>query len=328
MAAEAWECLAVNARCVFGSQSDTLTLDVPSSDISRWRAVVRVLRSPMDALGCALFPASCCVCSNPLLRFTSTPVCDPCWNLLPAQSGTLCTICGEDLGVATFSTGNPRPAADCFCRACSMAPPPFRRAVSHGVYQGTMRALVHAFKYDRITPLADRLGAHLASAIATLAPDAPGKLLVVPVPLHGSKKRNRGFNQAELLARGAIKSLRQSSPSFDLQLAVGVLMRSHTTASQFGLTLHQRRENLRGVFSVPNPARVAGRDVLLVDDIYTSGATARACSKALLKAGAASVWVATLARAQREGVAFWNPNFGKTAGAFGNPREPVSSSGS
>lgn len=303
-----------------------MTLDVPSSDISRWRAVVRVLRSPVDSLGCALFPASCSLCGNPLLRFTSTPVCDLCWNHLPAQSGSLCTICGEDLGIATFSTGNPRPEADCLCRVCSMAPPPFQGAVSHGVYQGTMRAVIHAFKYDRVTPLAKRLGAHLASAIATLA-DAPQRLLVVPVPLHGSKKHSRGFNQAELLACAAIKSLRRSNPSRDLQLASGVLMRSHATASQFGLTLHQRRENLRGVFSVPNPTRVAGRDVLLIDDIYTSGATARACSKALLKAGAASVWIATLARAQREQVAFWNPNFGKTAGAFGNTREPVSSSG-
>lgn len=244
----------------------------------------------------------------------------------------LCRICGEDLGIATFSTGSPRPEEDCVCQTCRLVPPPFRRAVAHGVYQGTLRGLIHALKYEGTTTVATGLGQQVAAAIATLAADAPFEgeqdMLVVPVPLHRSKQRSRGYNQVELLARAALKSLRRNHPSWRLTLANGVLSRSRATESQFGLTLRQRRQNLSGAFSVPEASRVKGRDVLLLDDIYTSGATARACSKALLQAGARSVWVVTLARAQREGVAFWNPNFGKTAGTQANVREPVSSPGS
>ena len=290
--------------------------------------MVRVLRSPMDALGCALFPASCCACGNPLLRLTLSPVCDSCWNKLPAQSGTVCRVCGEDLGIATFSTGNPRQAEDCVCQVCRLAPPPFRRAVAHGIYQGTLRDLIHSLKYERVTPIANGLGYRLASAIARLAGEAPSEMLVIPVPQHRSKQRSRGYNQAELLARAALKILRHTHPEWKLQLSSETLVRSRETASQFGLTIRQRRDNLRGVFSVPDGERVAGLDILLIDDIYTSGATARACGKALIKAGAASVWVATLARAQREGVAFWDPNFGKTAGAFNRVGNQSSSPGS
>jgi ComF family protein len=200
--------------------------------------------------------------------------------------------------------------------------------VAHGVYQGRLRGLVHALKYEGTTPVADGLGKRLALAIASLAAEAPSEMIVVPVPLHRSKQRSRGYNQVELLTKAALKSLRRSHPSWRLTLASGALTRSRATESQFGLTLRQRRLNLSGAFSVPEAGRVMGRDVLLIDDIYTSGATARACSKALLAAGAASVWVATLARAQREGVAFWNPNIGNTAGALANVREPVSSPGS
>jgi predicted amidophosphoribosyltransferase len=94
-----------------------------------------------------------------------------------------------------------------------------------------------------------------------------------------------------------------------LHLEAGLLKRVRVTVSQAGLTTHQRRQNLRGAFFVPQPARLRGQHVLLVDDIYTTGATARACSRVLMRAGAASVYVVTVARAQREGVASWDPGF-------------------
>jgi predicted amidophosphoribosyltransferase len=98
-------------------------------------------------------------------------------------------------------------------------------------------------------------------------------------------------------------------PGFELRLVPGMLERKRATVSQAGLTAHQRRRNLRGAFSAPRPEALAGRHVLLVDDVYTTGATARACSRVLIDAGAASVRVATVARAQREGVAFWDAQF-------------------
>jgi ComF family protein len=134
-------------------------------------------------------------------------------------------------------------------------------------------------------------------------------MLVIPVPMHDSKQRKRGFNHAGLLARAAIRETRRRHPEMKLQLKTNLLKRERVTVSQAGLSTHQRRQNLRGAFFVPHPARVAGQHVLLIDDIYTTGATARACSRVLRSAGAASVRVATVARAQREGVATWDPGF-------------------
>ena len=137
-------------------------------------------------------------------------------------------------------------------------------------------------------------------------------MLVIPVPMHPEKERRRGFNHAELLARAAIAEMHRRHPQWVLHLETRLLKRVRVTASQAGLTTHQRRQNLRGAFFAPHPARLAGQDILLIDDIYTTGATARACSRMLMNGGAASVRVATVARAQREGVAMWDAGFLRT----------------
>ncbi len=217
-----------------------------------------------------------------------------------------------------------------------MIPPRFERAVAYGLYRGTMRALLHLLKFEGMEPVARRLGELMVRQIAIL-PALPGALTVVPVPLFGAKQRARGFNQAELLARAVVKAGRRQG--LDWRLESTLLHRRRATRSQAGLNPRQRRENVRGVFFVPgshrDDASVAGEEpkltrqrvrdrlrhinILLVDDIYTTGATARAASMALRDAGAASVWVATAARAQRldtvplpplpmhEDVAFWAP---------------------
>jgi ComF family protein len=167
-----------------------------------------------------------------------------------------------------------------------------------------MREAIHALKYGRLHPAARELGRMLARAIAQLAGEAPAEMLVVPVPLHRSKYAQRGFNQSRSLAAEAIKFLRKSHPQWGLTLAPSTLMRLRSTESQAGLTPRQRRQNVRGAFSVSHPSKVTARHILLVDDILTTGATARAASQALLRAGAASVWVATLARAQSD-VGLW-----------------------
>ena len=106
--------------------------------------------------------------------------------------------------------------------------------------------------------------------------------------------------------------IRRRHPQLGLHLESSLLKRVRITVSQAGLTTHQRRQNLRGAFFAPHSGRLAGRHVLLIDDIYTTGATARACSRVLMNAGAASVRVATVARAQREGVASWDTGFLQT----------------
>ena len=223
------------------------------------------------------------------------PICDACWTEFPALSGPLCVRCGDllDAPVVAGATGS------ALCRACRLAPPPFVRAVAYGLYQDRMRAAIHALKYDRLHPAARELGWMLAQAIRQLAAEAPPEMLVVPVPLHRSKYAQRGFNQARSLAVEALAVLRKTNPEWRLKLASKTLMRLRATESQAGLTSRQRRLNVRGAFVVSDPAAVTLQHVLVIDDIFTTGATVRAAAQALAQAGAASVWVATLARAGR-----------------------------
>lgn len=302
---------ASGVRCVFRSQGLVLTSRemsperahrssrgpaIPPPETAAWRAVARVLRSTaagaLDSITSVVFPADCRVCGLPLSGFSLLPVCDSCWNDLPAQHPVLCARCGESLQWEA-------PEDDRLCRICRSAEPPFAKAVAHGSYSGTLRALIHLLKYDGLEPIARRLGVLVAGQVLAI-PDLPQNLLVIPVPLFAGKRRQRGFNQSERLARSAVAALRSRRPEMRLKLAPGALIRRRATESQAGLSPHQRRTNVRGAFFVPRPAQIAGQDVLLVDDIYTTGATARACAQALRRAGAASVWVATVARAQRE----------------------------
>ena len=305
-------------RCVFPGQSISLTSDVPLAQTSVWRAVVRVLRSPADSLSCALFPCSCALCGRSLLRLTRVPICDFCCTRLRPQTGSLCACCGEDLGIANLSIApeGDHPDSQFLCQPCRLAAPAFVKAVAYGGYEGELRSLVHLLKYEGMQPVARRLGRLLADSLQVLASsaDAPRQMLVIPVPMHPVKQRRRGFNHAELLARAAMAEMRRRHPQLGLHLETSLLKRVRVTVSQAGLTTHQRRQNLRGAFFAPKPGRLAGQHVLLVDDIYTTGATARACSRVLMNAGAASVRVATVARAQREGVASWDPSFLQTVG--------------
>lgn len=207
---------------------------------------------------------------------------------IPVLCGPACAYCGDEV----------EPGAS-LCRACHLAPPAFERAVAYAFYQDSMRAAIHALKYDRMHSAARRLGAMLAEAMLQLQPGAPTKMLVVPVPLHRRRQSERGFNQSRLLAGHALKSLRKSHPEWRLKLAPAPLIRLRATETQASLTPRQRRLNVRGAFQVVDSATVRDRHILLIDDILTTGATARAAAKALKSAGAASVWVATVARARR-----------------------------
>jgi len=180
------------------------------------------------------------------------------------------------------------------CLLCQRVDPPFERAVAYGSYDAGLRDLIHLLKFQQVRPAAAVLGRMLAETMAGLERAMPvGAIAVVPVPLHSRKQAQRGFNQAEMIARYALQQL--SRPK-RFELSTGVLVRRRETGSQIGLTRHQRRENLRGAFAVSDPARILNRDVLLVDDVYTTGTTASECARVLLRAGAARVWVATVAR--------------------------------
>ncbi len=183
------------------------------------------------------------------------------------------------------------------CGHCIAAPPRFEMARSFGVYDGVLLTLIHKFKYNGKTGLADPLGRLLFDAFHRHWP--PGDIgVVAPVPLHRRRFRKRGYNQAYLLIRNW-RRLDEESGSGRPQIAVEreILTRSRRTDHQVGMTREERDANIRGAFSVPRPDRVAGRRVLLVDDVMTTGATADECARTLMAAGAARVDLLTLAQA-------------------------------
>jgi ComF family protein len=216
-------------------------------------------------------------------------VCESCLNALRPLHGSFCSVCGEALLSPTFIN-----RGDAQCGLCQRAHPPFERAVAYGAYDGGLRDMIHLLKYQQVCPAASVLGRMLGEAVGDLMSVLPdGTIAVVPVPLHERKQRQRGFNQSELIARAALKQMARPER---FGLLAGVLERTRETGSQIGLTRHQRRENLRGAFAVKDASRIAGREILLVDDVFTTGTTASQCSRVLRRAGAKRVWVATVAR--------------------------------
>ncbi|MDW5264853.1 MULTISPECIES: ComF family protein [Acidobacteriaceae] len=266
----------------------------------------RVVRAVVDDLVTTLFPADCRVCGGPLLRAGLSPVCEDCLGAVAVQTATLCRQCGEALDLEGVRFAGQFPAEGLLCSPCRMVAPEFERAVAYGVYQDGLREMVHLLKYERMSAVARPLGGMLAQAVEMLEGQTGAELMVVAVPLFPTKERQRGYNQAVLLADAALSELEKTRPEWKLRAAHGVIRRVRDTESQFALTSHGRRRNLKGAFAVRDGSALTGREVLLVDDIYTTGATARECARVLRRAGATKVWVATLARAQREMVEFWD----------------------
>lgn len=238
-----------------------------------------------------LFPSDCRICGSPLVRISRLPVCDECLAALRPIAGSLCALCGERL-VSPYAAAGEH--GEPMCGLCRRMKPAYDKAAAYGSYEGGLRDLIHLLKYQQVRPAASVLGRMLAEVIEHLSVAFEGaRPLVVPVPLHERKLQERGFNQSELIARAALK-LRPAN--LDLKLHAGVVVRSRATQSQTGLSSHQRRANIRGAFVIAQPEQVSGRQVVLIDDVFTTGTTVSECARLLRRAGATRVWVATAAR--------------------------------
>jgi ComF family protein len=258
-----------------------------------------------ESLFAVLFPSDCRICGAPLISISRLPVCEECLDQILPVRGKACCVCGEHV-LSTYAVPGDDDAVR--CPLCRRIEPPFVRAAAYGSYDGGLRELIHLLKYGGVRPAAGVLGRMLAEALSALDVNAQDdeaaqdavvqdslrgrSIAVIPVPLHKSKRRQRGFNQAELIARAALKCL----PAGRFILVDDVLQRRRETQSQIGLTSHQRRENMRGAFAITRSADIKGRDVLVVDDVYTTGTTVSECARVLRRAGASRVWVATVAR--------------------------------
>lgn len=238
-----------------------------------------------------LFPVPCLLCTGPLAAGAAASVCGPCWEALPRLPAACCSACGRPLPPGAAEPAGPGGADDPppTCGACQRRSPPYtlaRAALPYGEV-GPVRALVLAFKHGRRRALAAPL-ARLMHAEAPGRVDLGAFEALVPVPLHWRRRWERGFNQAAALAEGLARAAGR-------RVLRRALVRVRRTRPQAG-DAAARRENVRGAFAVPRPAAVEGRRLLLIDDVFTTGATAAECARVLRRAGAAAVGVYTLAR--------------------------------
>lgn len=208
-------------------------------------------------------------------------------------------MCAEPLG---FESVAGRDGSQPLCGVCAAEPRPFTRATAFGSYDGLRHAL-RLYKFQGMQALAEPFGTLLAEAILQHAATLPAAVTVVPVPLH--RKTRRPYNQSLLMAQAALPRIRRAAPATHFALRPSVLRRVQQGQRQYGLSPEQRKANVRGAFQVKGD--VKGLHILLVDDVFTTGATCSECSRELLAAGAASVRVATLARAGLSSPEMWSP---------------------
>jgi ComF family protein len=229
-----------------------------------------------------VFPALCPVCSAALGAGRRDPLCGPCWRAIERVRAPLCQVCGlpfpgfgtpDDIGLVGR------------CQACTAAPPPFAWARAGGIYAGALRDAIHAFKFGGKPSLARPLaGLVLEQARAWLAPSVAA---LVPVPLAPARERERGFNQALLVAE-------RVGAEAGVAVRPRWLRRTRATAPQADLTAVERARNVRGAFAAT--AAVRGLEVVIVDDVFTTGATVTECARALRAEGVGRVGVLTVAR--------------------------------
>ena len=227
-----------------------------------------------------LFPPLCLTCSEVLRDGPREVFCSECRRQITFITGSRCPVCG-----LIFPDS---PAGHHHCASCLENKPWFTSARAAVAYDGVILDAIHQFKYGRnITT-----GTALASFLADFAfADMDFEIFdaIVPVPLHLQRLRERGFNQSLILARAI-------GGKYGIKVDFSLLKRRKLTLTQTGLNKREREKNISGAFVAGSPEKISGRNLILIDDVYTTGATINECAKTLIKAGASQVVVLTLAR--------------------------------
>jgi len=235
-----------------------------------------------DALLDVILPPICHICHSFIPDAGGLHICPTCRDSLPLVSFPLCSLCGIPFAGA---------GGDHRCGACLTHPPHFDAARVRFLYEGAIRDLIHSFKYNQRTELRYPLALLALEEVSRLVTDHDPHL-IVPVPLHRSRLRQRGFNQAVLLGRTI-------SRHHSLPMLPDALVRTRRTEPQIELSSAERRLNVKGAFSVGRADSVAGKRILLLDDVMTTGSTMDECAKVLKMAGAKVVVATAIARTAR-----------------------------
>lgn len=230
-----------------------------------------------------IYPPRCHICRAFLAdhKNSSAHFCDECLNSLSRITSPLCPVCG-----IPFES---RVEEDHICGECLEKRPYFDMLAAPYLYEGGIMDVIHQIKYSGKTYLAKSLGALLASLARERIGDTKG-MLMMPVPLHPRRLKERGFNQSLVLARAV-------APLLDTRIDFLSLRRVRYTRPQTGLKRDERRRNVRGAFGLADNPGLKGKTVILVDDVTTTGNTLNECARALKRAGCERVFCLTLARA-------------------------------
>lgn len=230
-----------------------------------------------------VFPRKCAVCRGVVASDSVFEICTPCMGRFPAKPVHSCALCAAPVD------GEVAEAGITTCGRCRTKPPSYDAAFYGFRYEGAARELIHRFKFNRAFRLAGTVSSPLCAELFS-RPSVRDADVIAPVPLHWRRNYERGFNQSYLIALEIGKAL--SKP-----VDGGILSRQRHTKPQYALSVAERSDNIKGAFAVPRPDKVAGKTVILVDDIVTTGSTVLEAAKTLKKAGAKKVLVAAAARA-------------------------------
>jgi ComF family protein len=239
------------------------------------------LKSILTGLADIIFPPKCLTCNVIPDHQETFSICPSCWSKIKFITSPICPCCGIPF------TGTDEP--DHLCGDCIVSKPAFSSARAVGHYEATILDAVHSFKYGRKIATGKLLGRFMATYTYP-AFNILDYTLIMPVPLHPRRLKERGFNQSVILAR-------EIAERHQIPLDFMTLKRDIYTEPQINLGKNERASNVRGAFDVRDPGKISNRKIILVDDVYTTGSTVKECSRILMKKGAASVAVMSLARA-------------------------------
>ncbi len=246
---------------------------------------------PISAARHAPPSSDLCYLANTWHRVLAPFLCPDCLSQIRGIESPICSTCGI---MFKSRVGN-----DHVCGDCLTTPVYFNRARAFGIYDGPLMAVIHALKYEGQIQLAQPLGLVLFETALQFWPDANFDQ-IIPVPLHIKRLRQRGFNQSFLLVRKWSEENCQAAAGkilSSIPIDYGNLVRKNWTDSQIGLNRKHRLVNVKNAFELKCADQIADQRLLLIDDVYTTGATVNECAKVLLKAGARQVDVLTLSRA-------------------------------
>ncbi|MGD0545396.1 MAG: ComF family protein [Candidatus Acidiferrales bacterium] len=250
-----------------------------------------IIRNAVDALAAVLFPAPCRICGQTLVTACRIPICPNCLASFQPIIDPMCDCCGRPF-ISRVAGDAIRP----LCRLCRLDSFSFARARSYAVYNDALHSAILLLKYEAVTRLGGWFAAKLAEVVAHEAEQFQADV-VVPVPLHRDRFRERGYNQSELIARPLARRLKLKTGSY-------LLMRTKPRPARLVLSRKEHWDSVRGAYATREGVRVDNLRVLLVDDVLTTGATLDSCSRALKRAGAKAVLGLTVARV----VTGWPPS--------------------